>query len=144
MTRHLGIAGRTAALLILAAAAVCGAAGFLLYRAEERSERALYEGRAATLAAALQSSLVEAMSEHRPESMQAIVAAVARTEGVAGLALADRRGIVRIAAGEVPERLDVAATAPARGRPAFAWAGARLRAVRPIANAVACGRCHGA
>ncbi len=137
MLRRLGIAGRTAALLIGVAAAVTAVAGLLLYRAEERSERALYEGRAATLAIALRSSLGEAMSEHRPESMQAVVTAVARTEGVAGLAVADRQGAVRYAAGIVPPRVDPAAEGPS-------WSGARVALVRPVPNEVACWRCHGA
>jgi hypothetical protein len=41
-------------------------------REETRQERALQEERAAALAEALERSLTEAMSEHRPSSMAAV------------------------------------------------------------------------
>ena len=45
-------------------------------------------------------SVTEAMTEHRPGSMVAILAAMSRTEGVTGLAVADATGRVRVKSGE--------------------------------------------
>jgi nitrogen fixation/metabolism regulation signal transduction histidine kinase len=131
---YLGIAGRTALLLILVAAAVSVVAGAAMQREEARSERALLEGRAAALAEALERSVTEAMSEHRPASMAAIVAAMARTEGVAGLALADASGVVRFRAGEAPSRVKL--------EPSSRFGTARLELVRTIGNGQACRACH--
>jgi PAS domain S-box-containing protein len=130
-----GIASRTAGLLLLVALGASGLSGIFLVRAEERAERRLLEDRAATLVAAIDSSLAEAMLEHRPASMLAVLGAMARTEGVAGVALADASGQVRFAAGEHPARLDPAA--------APAWTASRLTVARPVANGPDCRACHG-
>ena len=108
----LGIAERTALLLILVAAVVSVLAGALLQREEERSERALLETRAPRSREALEHSVTEAMTEHRPQSMAAILGAMALTDGVAGLALADAGGRVRYRAGEAPDRLGAGRRAP--------------------------------
>ncbi|HSN89810.1 MAG TPA: ATP-binding protein [Anaeromyxobacteraceae bacterium] len=129
-----GIAARTAGLLLLVALGASGLAGIFLVRAEERAERRLLEDRAATLASAVEKSLGEAMLEHRPASMLAVLGAMVRTEGVAGVALADTAGRVRFAAGEYPG--SVATGAP------FAWTASRLSVSRPIANGPACRGCH--
>ncbi len=130
----LGIAGRTALLLILVAAAVSVVAGAAMEREEARTERALLTGRAAALAEALERAVTEAMSEHRPSSMAAIVAAMARTQGVAGLALADSSGVVRFRAGEAPGRLLL--------EPASRFGTARMELVRTIPNGESCRACH--
>jgi signal transduction histidine kinase len=132
----LGIAPRTAVLLVLVAAVVAAFAGAAIEREEERSERAVAEGRAAALAEALARSVTDAMSEHRPESMAAILAAMSRTEGVAGIALADATGKVRFRAGEAPDRLSLAASRR--------WTETRLVLEAPVANGDACRGCHGA
>ncbi len=137
MMERVGIAGRTAALLILVAALVSGAAGWLLYRSEEKAERALLEDRAKTFSRALSGSLREAMQEHRPDSMQAILEAVVRTEGVVGAAIAGGTGAVRHGTGEYPARLALGQSE------APVWSGQRLTLTRPIANEVSCWRCHG-
>lgn len=134
-TPTLGIAGRTALFLILVAAAVSVLAGALLRRHEARAERALVETRAGALAEALEHSVTEAMIEHRPESMAAIVGAMALTDGVAGLALGDTSGRVRFRAGEAPDRLPASA-----GRQ---WSEDRLVLTTQVANATACRGCHG-
>src|SRR5512141_682846 len=123
---------RSAALVVLAAAVVAALAGALLVREHGREERRLLEDRAATLAGALAGSLSEAMQEHRPGSMGAILGALARTEGVSGVAIADPAGVVRHAAGEVPPRL----TPPARAT--YAWSERRLALSRPLDNGPAC------
>jgi nitrogen fixation/metabolism regulation signal transduction histidine kinase len=130
----LGIAGRTALLLILVAAVVSVVAGAAVQREEARSERALLTGRAAALAEAVERSVTEAMSEHRPSSMEAVVAAMARTEGVAGLALADADGVVRFRAGEAPIQVKL--------EPSIRFGAARLELVRTIVNGQACRGCH--
>src|SRR5512144_2126686 len=96
---------RSAALVVLAAAILATLAGALIVREHGREERRLLEDRAATLAGALAGSLSEAMHERRPGSMGAILAALARTAGVSGVAIADRAGVVRHAAGDVPPRI---------------------------------------
>jgi nitrogen fixation/metabolism regulation signal transduction histidine kinase len=131
----LGIAGRTALLLIVAAGTVSVIAGAFLQREEARTERALLEGRAATLAEALERAVTEAMTEHRPGSMVAILAAMSRTEGVTGLAVADATGRVRVKSGEAPDRIGTA--------PALRWTGARLSLARPVASGEQCRTCHG-
>src|SRR5690348_6240166 len=123
---------RTAALVALAAAVVAFGAAALAVRERGAEERRLLEDRASTLADALESSLTEAMGEHRPESLGAISSALARTEGVAGLAIADRKGAVRHAAGAVPSHL------PPPPRARFEWTSARLSLSRPVENAAAC------
>lgn len=129
-------AGRTAVLLLVVAAVVSGVAGAYLQAEEAHAERRLVEGRASALAEALERSLTEAMEEHRPESMGAILAAVSRTQGVAGAALAGPDGRVRFAAGEAPSRLGFAAERR--------WTETRFVHSSPIANAGACRSCHGA
>lgn len=131
---YLGIAGRTALLLILVAAGVSVVAGAAMQQEEARSERALLTGRAEALAEAVERSATEAMSEHRPSSMEAIVLAMARTEGVAGLALADATGVVRFRAGEAPSRVKL--------EPGSRFGTARLELVRTIANGPSCRACH--
>jgi signal transduction histidine kinase len=129
-------AGRTALLLLLVAAVVSGVAGAYLQAEEAHAERRLVEGRAGALAEALERSVTEAMAEHRPESMGAILAAVARTHGVAGAALAGADGAVRFTAGEAPARLGTAAERR--------WTGSRFIVSNPIRNGPACRACHGA
>ncbi len=131
---RLGIAERTALLLILVAAVVSVLAGALLQREEERSERALLETRASALAEALEHSVTEAMTEHRPQSMAAILGAMALTDGVAGLALADADGKVRYRAGEAPDRLGAAAERR--------WSATRLVLTLPVVNGPGCRGCH--
>jgi signal transduction histidine kinase/PAS domain-containing protein len=86
------------------------------------------------LAEALERSVTEAMTEHRPGSMAAILSAVARTDGVAGVALADAAGKVRFAAGEAPARVGSA------GAPR--WTERRLVVEKPIDNGGDCRGCH--
>jgi signal transduction histidine kinase len=128
---------RTAAPIVLAAAVVAALAAALVVRAQGREERRLLQDRAATLGDALAGSLSEAMQEHRPESMGAILGALARTEGVAGVAISDRTGVVRHSAGEVPSRLPPPAAA------AYAWGERRLALSRPVENGPGCQACHG-
>ncbi|HUL60343.1 MAG TPA: ATP-binding protein [Anaeromyxobacteraceae bacterium] len=135
MARRLGIAWRTAALLVSVAAALAALGGAVLIWQQERAERRALEGRAAVLAEAIERSLTEAMDEHRPASMRAILGAVARTEGVAGVALADATGAVRYGAGEFPPRVDAS--------PAAAWTPARVSLARAVAGGEACTACHG-
>src|SRR5512143_3358583 len=130
-------AARSAAVVVLAAAVVAALAGARIVREHGREERRLLEDRAATLAGALAGSLSEAMHEHRPGSMGAILGALARTEGVSGLAIADRAGVVRHAAGDVPSRI------PPPARAAYAWSDRRLALTRPLDNGPACQACHG-
>ncbi len=129
-------AGRTAVLLLVVAAVVSGVAGAYLQAEEARAERRLVEGRADALAEALERSVTEAMAEHRPESMGAILAAVSRTQGVAGAALAGQDGRVRFAAGEAPARLGFG--------PEARWTERRFVLSKPIANGATCRACHGA
>jgi nitrogen fixation/metabolism regulation signal transduction histidine kinase len=129
-----GIAGRTALLLILVAAVVSAVAGAAVHRQGIRAERALLEERADTLAEALERAVTEAMAEHRPQSMAAIVAAMARTEGVAGLGIGDASGRVRYRSGEVPDRLGL--------EPALSYRPTRLEVVRPITGDASCRACH--
>lgn len=131
----LGITGRTTLLLLLVAAAVSVVAGAVLRREEAQSERALLETRAGAIAEALERSLTEAMTEHRPDTMAAILGAVGRAGGVAGISLADAQGRVRLRAGEGPERLEVG--------PSLRWTDTRLTVTRPVANAASCRGCHG-
>jgi len=137
MTSRLGVAGRTAALLILLAAGLLLAGGAWLYRDERAFERRAVEDRGAALAAAVEGSLGEAMGAHRPESVQQIVSAVGRTEGVAGVAVADRGGRPRYATGAAPSHLPVPA-----GR-TVAWDGGEVTVVSPVANGPSCQSCHG-
>lgn len=131
----LGAGGRSAAFLVLAAGAFATATAVWLHEDDERAERRVLEERAEAVAEAVERSVTEAMTEHRRERIAAIVAAVARSEGVAGLAVSDRAGRIRYAAGEVPTRLDPT--------PARRWSEARLVLVEPVANGVACRGCHG-
>jgi PAS domain S-box-containing protein len=137
MLPRLATASRHAASVALASAVIASAVAALVVREHGAEERRLLEERAATLAKALESSLGEAMGEHRPESMGAILDAVARTDGVAGVGIADRSGALRKRAGDVPPGL----AEPARGR--FTWTERRLALLRPVANGPACQRCHG-
>jgi signal transduction histidine kinase len=130
-----GPAGRSAAFLVLAAGALATAAAFWLHEDDERTERRVLEGRAEAIAEALERSITEAMTEHRRERIAAIVAAIARSEGVAGLAVMDRAGAARYAAGEPPARAEEA--------PSRRWSEARLVLTEPIPNALACRGCHG-
>jgi len=123
--------GRRALLIALAAAVVAASVGALAVREQGAEERRLLEDRATTLANALESSLGEAMGEHRPESMRAILDAVARTDGVAGIGVADRSGALRKSAGDAPPGVAVA------GRERFTWTDRRLVLVRPVENAAA-------
>jgi PAS domain S-box-containing protein len=132
---RLGIAARTAGLLLLVALVAFAIGGAFLVRAQERAARRLLEGRASTLAEALERSLGEAMIENRPESMRAILGALARTEGVSGVAIADGRGRVKHAAGEHPDSVDLQDVAPA-------WTPARLTLVRPLVATEDCRACH--
>ena len=129
-------ATRNAALVTLAAAVVASLAAAFIVRAHGDEERRLLEHRAATLADALEGSLSEAMHEHRPGSMNAILGALARTEGVAGVAIADSAGVFRHGSGDVPTHL----TPPPRAM--YAW-GNRLALTRPVENAPSCQGCHG-
>jgi nitrogen fixation/metabolism regulation signal transduction histidine kinase len=131
----LGIAGRTALVLILVGAAVSAIAGAIIQHEEAAAERALLEERAATLAEALERSVMEAMAEHRPGSMAAVLVAMSRTQGVAGLAIADESGRVRVKSGEAPDLL--------AAEPALRWTEARLSLARPVASGEACRSCHG-
>jgi PAS domain S-box-containing protein len=130
-------AARRATLVALGAAVVAAVAGAFVVRQHAVEERLLLEERATTLANALESSLSEAMGEHRPESMRVILAAVGRTEGIVGVALTDRRGLVRHGAGKVPSLVE-----PPRSD-AFTWTPERLTLARPVENARSCRRCHG-
>jgi signal transduction histidine kinase len=130
-----GAAVRSAAFLVLAAGALATAAAFWLHEDDERAERRVLEERAGAIAEAVELAITEAMTEHRRERIAAIVAAIARSEGVAGLAVSGRDGVVRYAAGEAPARLDEA--------PARRWSEARLVLAEPLPNAVACRGCHG-
>lgn len=130
-----GIAGRSAAILLLAAGALAAAGGAFLHRDEERAERRLLEGRAAALSEAIERSVTEAMAEHERGRMPAILTAMAATEGVTGLAIAGRDGSVRYAAGEAPARIAL--------RPEVRWSEARLVVTNPIANRAGCRGCHG-
>ena len=131
-------AARSAALVVLAAAVVAALAGAIIVREHGREERRLLEDRAATLADALAGSLSDAMQEHRPESMGAILGALARAEGVGAVAVSDAAGVVRHAAGDAPSSL------PPPARAAYAWSERRVALSRPVENAPACQRCHGA
>jgi PAS domain S-box-containing protein len=131
----LGIAGRTAALLILVAAVICSVAGALLWRHELATERRNVEERAAVLSSAVERSVTEAMQDHRPESMRAIIAAVARTEGVQGIALADAGGDVRFGTGEIPARVEPL-------RLGATWSDDRLALATSIGNRAECQECH--
>jgi PAS domain S-box-containing protein len=131
----LGIAGRTAALLILVAAVLCTVAGASLWRHELAAERRSLEDRASVLASAVERSVTEAMQDHRPESMHAIIEAVARTDGVQGIALADTAGAVRFGTGEVPERVEPQELGPF-------WTDERLALSQAIANRPVCRDCH--
>ncbi|HET8540111.1 MAG TPA: ATP-binding protein [Anaeromyxobacter sp.] len=130
-----GIAGRS---LVLAAAAagLAAAAAVWLHVHEERAERRVLEGRAATLAEALERSITEAMEQHDRPRIGAVVDALAHTEGVAGLAVAARSGEVAHAAGEAP-----AAGGAGAG---FRWTEARLVYAKLVANGESCRACHGA
>jgi signal transduction histidine kinase len=130
-----GVNGRSAAFLVLAAGALATAAAFWLHEDDERAERRVLEERADAIAETLELSITEAMTEHRRERIAAIVAAIARSEGVAGLAVAGREGDVRYAAGEAPARLEDV--------PARRWSEARLVLTEHIPNALACRGCHG-
>jgi PAS domain S-box-containing protein len=130
-------ATRKAALVALASAIVAALAGAFIVRAHGNEDRHLLEQRAETLGDALGSSLSEAMQEHRPSSMDAILGALARTEGVAGVAITDRAGAIRHASGDVPDRV------PPPARAAYAWSERRLALTRPVENAPACQGCHG-
>jgi len=133
---RVGSAGRTAALLLLPAAALAAATGAWLQREDARAERRLLEGRAGTLAEALLQSVGDAMAEHHRERMASILEAIARTEGVAGVAIAGADGTVRFVAGEAPARVE--AVAERR------WSEARLVVTKPISNEASCRACHGA
>ena len=133
-----GVAGRTAAILILLAAGLLLAGGAWLYQDERASERRGVEVRAETLAGALEASLGEAMGEHRPATMREILAAVGRTEGVAGAAIATRGGLPRWTTGEVPGRVPVPRQAE------ISWSATQVTLVAPLANRPACHACHGA
>jgi signal transduction histidine kinase len=131
----LGIPGRLAIAVLLGPALLAAGAGVLLHREESRAERAVYEGRAAVLAEAIERSVTEAMDEHRPRSMASILAAVARTEGVAGVALGDASGMVRFSAGAAPARIPLVSDRR--------WTATRLVVEEPIANGASCQGCHG-
>src|SRR5512143_3343540 len=60
----LGIAGRSAALLAVVAGGLAAATVLWLHEDEELAERRVVEGRAATLAEALERSITHAMEEH--------------------------------------------------------------------------------
>ena len=128
---------RSTILVVLVAAVLAATLGALEVRQQGQEQRRLLEDRATTLADALQSSLSEAMGEHRPETMGPIVDAVARAEGVAGIGITDRQGQFRRRAGEVPGQLEVPAQA------SFTWGPRRLALARPVANSESCRRCHG-
>lgn len=133
---RLASAGRTAALLLLLAAALAAAAGAWLQRAEAAAERRLLEARASTLAEALEQSVGDAMAEGRRERMAAILEAIARTEGVAGVAVSGPGGKIAFAAGEAPARVE-----PLE-RPA--WTERRLVVTKAVRNEPSCRGCHGA
>jgi PAS domain S-box-containing protein len=139
MLARLGIAGRTALLLAPVAAAAVAGAGYWLAHQQAGAERKLVEVRAAALADAVERSLGEAMGEHRPESMRLILDAVGRTQGVLGVAIAGRRGVVRYGMGSVPPEL---------GSPPDAaqveWSDGRVSLRRPVENGASCRGCHGA
>jgi PAS domain S-box-containing protein len=129
---------RPVLIVALCVAVLLAAAGATVVRYQGQEERSTLEERAATLADAVQSSLTEAMGEHRPETMGPIVEAVRRTEGVAAIGIADDRGIVRRGAGDAPNVFTVPQ------RPRFDWTERRLTLTRAIDNAPACHRCHDA
>jgi signal transduction histidine kinase len=131
----LGTGGRSAAFLVLAAGALATATAFWLHEDDERAERRVFEGRAEAVAEALELSITEAMTEHRRERIAAIVEAIARSEGVAGLAVSGRDGNVHYAAGEAPARLDEV--------PARRWSEMRFVLAAPVPNGVVCRGCHG-
>ncbi len=137
MVLRLRSSPRALVLAVLGAAVVAALAGALSVRLHAREERRLLEDRAATLADAVQSSLAEAMDQHRPATMGPIVDAVRRTEGVAAIAVTDREGNVRRGAGEAPTRIAVP------GRDVFVWGEGRLTLRRPVPNGPSCRRCHG-
>lgn len=139
MLGRFGIASRTAALLTLVAATALAAAAVWEAREQRRAERGLVEARAAVLADAVVGALGEAMGEHRPESMRAILETVRRTEGVRAVALAGRRGAVRFGAGDTPP--DGLGAPPAR--PSASWEAGTLTLRRPLLNAGTCRSCHG-
>ncbi len=137
MGSRLGVAGRTAALLIGLASLLLLAGGAWLYVDERDSERRAVEVRASALAGALASSLDEAMGEHRTESLRDVVGAVGRTQGVAGAAIATRRGLPRWAVGQTPGQI------PVPDAPVSSWTGSDLTHVLPLDNASRCRSCHG-
>jgi PAS domain S-box-containing protein len=139
MRLRIGIAGRTALLLTLVAAAAIAGAGWWLARRQARAERELVEARAGVLADAVERSLAEAMGEHRPASMRVILDAVSRTDGVLGVAIAGRNGAVRYGAGSVPDGLG----SPPEGT-RVEWSEGRLALLRPVENGPSCRGCHGA
>jgi len=139
MLGRFGIASRTAALLTLVAAAGLGAAAVWEAREQRVTQRGLVEARAAVLADAVVGALAEAMREHRPESMRAILDTVGRTEGVRAVAIAGRRGAVRFGVGEVPQ----AGLGDPPAAAAATWEAGLLTLRRPLANAGRCRACHG-
>jgi PAS domain S-box-containing protein len=135
---RLGIAGRTAAILIALLATLLLAGGAWLYADERATERRAVVERASTLAGALASSLDEAMEAHRATSLRDVVAAVGRTEGVVGAAIAGRSGQTRWTAGATPARIEIP---PA---PAAAWSGNEVVYAAPLPDSARCRSCHGA
>lgn len=138
MLGRIGIAGRTAALLTLVAAAAFAVSGTLLARQQREAERRLVEERAAVLAAAVEGALAEAMDEHRPASMREILATLARTEGVLGVGVAGRGGQLRFKQGALP-----ADPGPPPAALRFAWEPDAIALAAPVENRPACVRCHG-
>ena len=137
MEHRLGVAGRTAAILIGLTSVLLLAGGAWLYLDERASERRAVVDRASTLAAALESSLDDAMDEHRATSLRDVVAAVGRTEGVVGATIATRGGLPRWSAGRAPDRVEVPT-----GRTAT-WVEQDLVYTAPLLNQPRCRSCHG-
>ncbi len=138
MDDRLGVAGRTAAILIALLATLLLAGGAFLYVDERAHDRAAVADRAAALSAAIAASLDETMGEHRPAALRDVVAAVGRTPGVGGAAIVGRDGVPRWSAGPVPERVAIPEAA------ASTWAGQELVHVAPLPNERRCRSCHGA
>jgi signal transduction histidine kinase len=126
---------RRIALVLLPVAAGALATGVFLQRDDAAAERRLVEARADALAEALERAVTEAMAEHRPESMAAIVSAVARTHGVAAIVLAGPDGRPRHAAGEGAREVPL--------ERARRWTDERFVFSKPIPNAGSCRACHG-
>ena len=137
MGTRLGVAGRTAALLIGLASLLLLAGGAWLYVDERGAERRAVEARASALAAALAGSLDEAMGEHRAESLRDVVGAVGRTEDVAGAAIATRGGLPRWSVGQAPGQI------PVPDAPVSSWTGSDVVHVLPLDNGNRCRSCHG-